>query len=205
MNRVSLINYFIEKFNLSSYLEIGVAKGGTFGSVSCAQKESVDPADNFYSDAKPTHKMTSDEFFESIKGSGKKWDIIFIDGLHESQQVNRDIENSIRHLSEKGFIILHDCNPLRYEYQVVPDPRPRRGTPWNGDVWRSVVKFRNENKDYGCSVIDYDEGLGIISSRLPVTNIEAPETLDYKSLELNRHTLLGLVDKKLVSDFLESI
>lgn len=205
MNRVILINYLINKFSFSRYLEIGIDQGLTFRGVTCEKKESVDPAMNLYAHAKPTHKMTSDQFFESIKNTDKKWDVIFIDGLHESHQVDRDIRNSIKHLSENGFIILHDCSPLKYEHQIVPDPRQRTGTPWNGDVWKSVVKFRSNNLDYGCVVLDYDEGLGLINRKIQTDNITLPEPLNFENLEVDRESLLGLIQKENVQTFLESL
>jgi len=204
MNRVTLINYLIDKFNFSSYLEIGIDQGITFKQISCENKESVDPAKGLYSHAKPTHQMTSDEFFNSVEPVDKKWDVIFIDGLHESDQVDKDIRNSLRHLNPGGFVILHDCNPLTYERQIVPDPRNTSG-PWNGDVWRSVARFRSGFKDYGCAVIDYDEGLGIISSRLDCDGFECPDELTYEYLESNREEVLNLVSKESTEMFLESI
>ena len=54
---------------------------------------------------------TSDEYFESIKDTEVKYDIIFIDGLHHNEQVLKDVENSLKHLSEGGSIVCHDCLP----------------------------------------------------------------------------------------------
>ena len=50
--------------------------------------------------------MTSDEYFLKIKDTGIKFDIIFIDGLHLDYQVNLDLKNSLKHLSENGFIVI---------------------------------------------------------------------------------------------------
>ena len=38
------------------------------------------------------------------------FDIIFVDGLHEKQQVKKDILNSIKFLKDGGTIICHDVN-----------------------------------------------------------------------------------------------
>ena len=41
----------------------------------------------------------------------QKFDIIFIDGLHEYDQVKKDIVNSLKFIDEKGFILIHDLLP----------------------------------------------------------------------------------------------
>lgn len=45
--------------------------------------------------------MTSDKFF-------KKFNVIFIDGLHNYKQYQKDCLNSIRSLEDEGIIIVHD-------------------------------------------------------------------------------------------------
>ena len=55
--------------------------------------------------------MTSDDFFRDNK---EKFDLIFIDGLHETNQVDRDIENSLKFINKGGTILLHDCLPKKY-------------------------------------------------------------------------------------------
>lgn len=190
MKRHELINFLIEKYNFDNYLEIGVSNGENYKKINCKNKISVDPAEGFYAHANPTYKMTSDEFFEVVCAELEKFDIIFIDGLHHSEQVDKDIKNSLKFLNENGFIVLHDCNPISEESQVVP--RVKRGV-WNGDVWKSIVKFRNSNSEYGCVVIDDDFGLGVISSL--IKKDESFEyTLTYDFLTKNREKYLGLIN-----------
>lgn len=188
MNRLDIIQHFIDKYDLQSYLEIGVDTGYVFGGVRINHKESVDPAENEYSHATPTYKMTSDEFFMNYPE--KRYDIIFIDGLHESEQVTKDIQNSVNSLNPNGVIILHDCNPTTEQIQIVP----RIQSLWSGNVWKSFVKFSYENKDkFNCYVIDTDYGCGVIESG--ITNIQyiMPDNLTYNWLEANRQVALNLV------------
>lgn len=86
-NRANIINRIIAARQYQSYLEVGVRSGITFRSVSCAHKESVDPnKDDLFPEL--THHMTSDEAFAHFRAAGKDcFDLIFIDGLHEADQV----------------------------------------------------------------------------------------------------------------------
>lgn len=49
-------------------------------------------------------KISSDEFFEKKL----RYDIIFIDGDHSTEQVKKDFENAKKHLAYQGYIIGHD-------------------------------------------------------------------------------------------------
>ncbi len=188
--RHELINYLIQQYNLKNYLEIGIDDGSNYNKIICVNKVSVDPAIGQYSHAKPTYRMTSDEFFETKSKECEPFDIVFIDGLHHSDQVDKDIANSISNLSDGGFIILHDCNPLRKEEQIIPRNKSGR---WNGDVWKSVVRFRNSPSKLGCVVLNTDEGLGIISNRIS-KNKKFKYNLEYEFLEQNRKECLGLYE-----------
>jgi hypothetical protein len=102
-----IINFFIDKFGYTTYLELGVRDANnTFNHIKCTEKEGVDcnPASN------PTYLMYTDEFFDSV-GKHKTWDIIFIDASHEKHQVLRDFENALARLNENGTIIMDDINP----------------------------------------------------------------------------------------------
>lgn len=194
MTRYQLINKLIKKFNYQSYLEIGVADGSCFDRIEIINKESVDPAtDVKYILAKPTYKMTSDEFFIN---NTKTYDIIFIDGLHHSDQVDKDIKNSLRILNEGGMILLHDCNAVTEISQRVP----RETSYWVGDVWKSIVKYRYETAgcEFGCMTLHMlpkEQDMSIIKRSIKHSfNIEMPDTLDYEWLENNRYPALGLID-----------
>lgn len=102
-----LINFFINKFKCTSYLELGVRdKSNNYNHIQCGIKEGVDinPA------CGPTHCMTTDEYFHTV-GTSQTWDLIFIDASHEKMQVLRDFENSIARLNPNGTIIMDDINP----------------------------------------------------------------------------------------------
>lgn len=189
MKRYNLINLLIENFNYQRYLEIGLDTGHNFNQIKCENKESVDPAKDAYQHAKPTYVMTSDKFFTERAPHLDKWDIIFIDGLHHADQVDRDIENALKFLTPNGSIVLHDCNPLTELAQRVP----RESREWNGDVWKSIAKFRSTSTTHGCIVINSDHGLGWIHSTLPLAEPFNPE-YTYTALQQHRTQYLGLVE-----------
>ena len=189
MKRYNFINDLIQKYGYKRYLEIGVDNGTNFSQVICESKESVDPATGAYQHARPTYTATSDDFFENTAPSLEKWDIIFIDGLHHADQVDRDIENALKNLKPNGSIVLHDCNPLTELAQRVP----RESKAWNGDVWKSIAKLRSTGKGLGCIVINTDHGLGWIHKSIPAVEPFTP-TYTYEALESNREQYLGLVN-----------
>lgn len=161
MLRTDIINFLIEKNRYKSYLEIGLNDGVNYRSINCKFKCGVDPDTSKYSDD-TTFSMTSDVFFE--KRCDRKFDLIFIDGLHLEAQVDKDVENSLKFLSDSGTIVLHDCNPptIYHARENLYDlSTPARGK-WNGTVWRSIVKLRTLRNDLDICVIDTDWGCGIL-------------------------------------------
>jgi predicted O-methyltransferase YrrM len=82
-----------------------------FSKIKIQTKIGVDPISG------GTIRKTSDDFF---KNNNVKFDIIFIDGLHEYSQVKKDIKNSLIFLNDDGVIFLHDCMPERFIYQATP-------------------------------------------------------------------------------------
>lgn len=179
MHRWDIINHFIKKNNYKSYLEIGYFKGWSFDNVTCERKVAVDPnpckdeyqqdmpygclhyngLENYY-----INKQTSDEYFDECKTLSEEncYDIIFIDGMHEATQVTRDIENSIKHLSPGGTIVLHDCNPPTYQHTTTGDC----GGNWNGDCYKALINFILRNTGgYEVYTIDSDWGVGVIKPK----------------------------------------
>ncbi len=88
------------------------------------------------------------------------FDIIFIDGLHEYDQVKKDINNSLLFLNDDGVIFLHDCMPMRFIHQAVPRAHVR----WNGDVWKNIVESRTRS-EIDTYVVYADHGIGVILKR----------------------------------------
>ena len=183
-NRTDIINYFIGRYGYKTYLEIGVSFiNVNFNKIIVPDKTGVDP------NVKGIQfTMTSDDFFVQNK---KIFDIIFIDGLHESEQVYRDIVNSINVLNDNGTIIMHDCNPTDEIIQLVPQIR---GGEWTGDCWKAFVRFRKEFIEYDMFVIETDYGVGVIRKSIkPVEPFYVTKPLTYNNLEKNRIAWLNLV------------
>jgi adenosylhomocysteine nucleosidase len=88
-----LINNYLSKKENKKYLEIGVWFGGTFSQIKADVKDSVDPDGT----KNPKFPVTSDEFFQNHAPKlNYKYDVIFIDGLHHTEQVDQDIYNSLK-------------------------------------------------------------------------------------------------------------
>lgn len=48
----------------------------------------------------------------------QKFDLVFIDGLHHSDQVLKDINNSLSFLEPNGVIMCHDILPSSEQYAM---------------------------------------------------------------------------------------
>lgn len=196
--RTELINHIINKSQFNSYLEIGLRDPNeNFNKININNKTSVDPSPMGSCD----YIMTSDNFFK-ILPNNVKYDLIFIDGLHTSNQVYVDIQNSMEHLNDDGIIVVHDCNPLtEYHTRSYENYLLSRGQ-WNGDVFKGFIKYKNENLYFSCFVINIDFGCGIISKKNILENIIHEcdiNEINWNYFELNRNNLLQLVN---VDDFI---
>jgi hypothetical protein len=207
MTRIDIINYLITNNGYEHYLEIGVRDlEHCFNWIQCLNKTSVDPKfepDNLPEGTIYDYELTSDNFFGLLDSSeldlpaDKKWDIIFIDGLHLADQVDRDIQNSLNHLSEGGTIVLHDCNPpdlvhAREDfYSVLYD----NGAPyaWTGTVWKSLYKYRTSRSDLIIRTVDTDYGVGIIQKGLGKIVERKNPYYEFKNFETSREEHLGLI------------
>lgn len=189
VTRTDILNYLIKKNKFTTYLEIGVRdpNTGNFNNIKINSKLGVDPLPKVKQDN--IYIGTSDDFFLHNK---KKFDIIFIDGLHMMEQVDKDIENSLNCLNEGGLLLLHDCNPPTEFHQRENYCVDGKYPSWNGTVWKSIVKLRFNRDDLKVNVIDTDWGVGIISKSQNEKLIDTVD-LEYKNLEDNRENMLGLI------------
>lgn len=191
MNRQTLIQKLINKIDAQSYLEIGLGRGLTYKNINCKKIYGVDPKTGGWDagqecSVEPTHVMTSDQFF---KQNTERFDVIFIDGLHEADTVERDINNALDCLNSEGYIVCHDMNPMSKKSQDVP----RVQKSWHGDCWKAWVRIRQVNPDISMCVITADCGLGVIQrgsqELLDVNGLE----IIYENLEPNRELWLNLI------------
>ena len=199
MDRISIINDLITKYDFKSYLEIGVRNTSEcFDLINCETKDGVDPGfENPINNV--TYKFTSDDFFKELnngsldKDLNYKWDIIFIDGLHISNQVERDIMNSLNHLAENGVVVLHDCNPpnlwmAREDYII-----DGIAHGWNGTVWKSIYKLRATRPDLFVCTVDTDYGIGIVKRGKQECCDFDNSYYEYRIFEQNRKEHLNLI------------
>jgi hypothetical protein len=152
INRTNEIKRIIKENGYTSYLEIGLGNGANFKEIVCDEKVGIDPESVI--DMAGVFRMTSDEWFTDSHG----FDLIFIDGLHHADQVERDIINSWNVLNKGGQILIHDVKPLNEVCQRVP----REQTQWTGDVWRSWYGLKNTYPKLKFDYLDERVGLAII-------------------------------------------
>ena len=197
MTRTDIINKLISDNCYDSYLEIGVPDPKrNYEKILCKHKECVDPLldDKFErfsledSHRWLTYRMTSDEMFKKMPEE-KKYDIIFIDGLHLEDQVDKDIFNSLKHLKENGYIVVHDCLPKCELHQV----EDRKTDIWNGSVWKSMpklssygIKYLTVDADYGCGIIQYGK----------MDVLPEPSKYTWKDFAESRDILMHVVSEK---------
>lgn len=201
-SRTEVINFLLNSLQRTTvYLEIGVRNpSDNFDLIKADEKYSVDPGLEY--EANPVDfKVTSDAFFDGLRNQNYlhpeiRFDVIFIDGLHLAEQVDRDIENALQFIKEDGFIVLHDCNPptewhAREEHTYTISPA---GQQWNGTTWKGFLKWRYADNISSCC-IDADWGIGVISKK-PILG-KAPKTVnpfyEFGVLETNRKDQLGMV------------
>ena len=188
--RYEIIQNIINLNQYKSYLEIGCDKNQSFSSVNIDRRVGVDPVEG------GTIKMTSDDFFLNNK---EKFDIIFIDGLHEYHQVIKDIQNSLKFINNNGVILLHDCLPRTIWNQITP----RINSDWNGDVWKAIVECRtyDDIDTYTCIA---DRGIGIIFKRNNRNKLLIDKTnfkkLTYKEYFFNHNHFMNLINHNKINE-----
>ncbi len=204
IKRTDILNYLLSlKKSDTCYLEVGVNNpDNNFVKIKASKKYGVEPGQMFIDNPHIEFKMTSDEFFDKLSKnevlSNKiKFDVIFIDGMHLADQVDVDIENSVKYIKDDGFIVLHDCNPPtewhareRDSYFHTPASRT-----WNGTTWKAFLKWRC-NSEFNSCCIDTDWGIGILSKKNEIGKSLKLDNFFYEfhKLDTNRTEYLNLMN-----------
>ena len=200
--RYDVINFLLSTLDReNTYLEIGVRNpADNFNRIHAVKKYSVDPGLEF-KDNPVDFVLTSDQFFDQLRdgkvlSSDMRFDVVFIDGLHTAEQVDRDIKNALEFIKKDGFIVLHDCNPPteshareEHKYEISP-----AGQNWNGSTWKGFMKWRHNASVQSCT-IDTDWGVGIISKSKKIGNHTTlvNEFYEFSVLNKERKAFLNLI------------
>jgi SAM-dependent methyltransferase len=184
-HHTELLNFIASQINAKSYLEIGVCHPDhNFNKINVEFKYGVDPDPK----AHATYEMTSDKFFKLLDefNSSLTFDLIWIDGLHESEQVKRDFENALRYLKPGGVICFHDCNPPTEATACYPRGAQRE---WCGNTWRMAAGLAGR-ADVDRVTIDMDYGCMVVFNA-PVGKYEVSE-ITWDEFDANRQKYLNL-------------
>lgn len=185
--RHEIIQDLINEHGYTSYLEIGLGDGKGFKTIECENKTGIDPDLSLVRNKENVFAITSDDFFE---GDESKFDIIFIDGLHHSEQVEKDIVNAYYRLNKGGVILIHDCNPPNKPCTFIP----RTQKEWCGDVFRAVVGFIH-TYGYKIKTSSFPEPYGLFSiwktGKEEVVEGFNDEYLSYEEFDKIRNDIFG--------------
>jgi hypothetical protein len=189
------IQAVIDKIGAKSYLEIGINNPDhNFNLIKCQFKIGVDPNPN----SKASFTGTSDEFFKewpsymaanNYELMARFFDVVFIDGLHWSEQVANDFFSSMAMLRAGGIIIIHDTDPA--EERLAAWPRKERGR-WNGDVFKFVAQLADFGAvDWRTPTVD-PNGLTFVKRTANPSPLPVFKDCDYKTFKENRKEILNL-------------
>jgi glycosyltransferase involved in cell wall biosynthesis len=201
-NVFGVINNNTDKTN--QYLEIGTGYGETFSKVHFTNKIGVEP-DKKTNNLQNIVSKTSDDYFKDIKDIKDikdvttNFDTIFIDGMHQSEYILNDVNNSMNVLSDNGKIFIGNILPLTYDEQLkIPNKHHyengilKYGEPWTGDVWKVIFYLlQHHNSDITFSYFYNINYRGLIM--IQITN---QFTIDEQSInEINGYEYFSHFEK----------
>lgn len=221
INRITIVQSILDKLTKPrTYLEIGVERGYTFYQIQAEKKIAVDPEFKIPGGFENTEseiffQITSDEFFKNYAedfGEGG-FDVILIDGLHTFEQSKKDVENSLKFLSPRGVIVIHDCLPKNYPSSLKSLEEairhPEFDGSWSGDVFKTIIYLRAKRKDLLVAVINCDHGVGIVKYGEPESTIDIDEEkidqIDFFELMDKKEKLLNLKPPEWFKTWIEKL
>lgn len=174
--RTDVLNFLIETFGYQKYLEIGIEFKNNWEQISCASKTGVEP--NPFEDQSNIFLGTSDQFFAQNHDT---FDLIFIDGDHNQEQVEKDFENARKVLSRGGSIVFHDATPHSIEYT---------DSKSCGTVFKALLKIRSMY-DFDMCTFSEDHGVCVIRPDVSAEKIECRD-LEWQEFYERRVELLNV-------------
>jgi hypothetical protein len=204
MHRSDVVQRFLDLFEAPSYLEIGVSQAVTFHAISAAHKVAVDPRFRFDPERREPssdyHEQTSDDYFCNHIEREKRFDVIFIDGLHTFEQTLRDLINAVDHLKPGGIIVVDDVLPTSYhsslpakDVKLVREAVGATDRAWVGDVYRLVFFVQSFFQLFDYATIVESHGLLVMwrgkrdRTKFDVRSVEAVARMDFRDSVLQRN------------------
>ena len=180
------LNVLQKKLEARSYLEIGVANGGSLAEVECATAIGVDVSFEFTVNVmrgkKNLHlfQTSSDSFFR--EEAAKKLvpdgvDFAFLDGMHAFEFLLRDFYNTEKVCNRRSVIAMHDCLPVNFEMTerlYVPSARTDQDYAgwWTGDVWKIIPILEKYRPDLVVVPVDCaPTGLVLVTNLDPQSRV----------------------------------
>jgi predicted O-methyltransferase YrrM len=194
-SHTDLLNFLAEKIQAKTYLEIGVSnRANNFDKINVRYKVGVDPNPK----ALANFCGTSDEFFENYS---RFFSLIFLDGLHHADQVQRDFENSLNCLYGVGYIVLHDTMPESEHLTHVP--RDKKGR-WLGDVYKFACKL-NEYSNIDFQTVAFDNGCTVVRKTNDCMQREKLPEITWEYFDKHRNLLRLVSPEKFVQQFTPAV
>ena len=199
-----------------SYFEIGTHLGRSLKAFTC-DAACVDPCFMLEVDVLSGrgrtlfYQMTSDAFFaaydlRTIFPRGP--DICFLDGMHRSEHLLRDLIHTERSCHPRSIILMHDCLPVnaRMALRTHEPGDPSEGSwqhAWTGDVWKIVPLLRKHRPDLVVQVFDCaPTGLVAVTGLDPSSTVLADAYHDLlrelRELDLDAYGIQRLWDEPTV-------
>ncbi len=149
----------------TSYLEVGVQHGLTLEAVQLPFRWAVDPYPLFRCQELPpgviVSDVESDDYFSELNMS-VKFDMVFLDGLHEWKQTYRDLVHALEHSHAHTLVMIDDVVPSD-EFSALPNEGTAiearrnaglRGLEWHGDVFKVMLAIRDWHPELRFAVVD---------------------------------------------------
>lgn len=190
-NHTDLINALADRIKAKTYLEIGVSnRANNFDKIRVQFKIGVDPNPK----ALANFQGTSDEFFDLCAATDAfeqlRMQLIFIDGLHHADQVQKDFENSLKVLACGGYIVMHDTYP---ESELLTHvPRDKQGR-WLGDVYKFACRLGEYSGIQFCT-LDFDNGCTVVWQDGDCAKKEPVGEITWNRYVADRHELLNVMN-----------
>lgn len=113
---VAVIQQLVVTYPNCRYLEIGVRHATCWNRVAplahAAEGVDIDAGvlEHVVGDQGTIHILPSDDYFRDVVAD-RQFEVIFLDGDHNFEQVDKDFANALKQLTPDGTIVLHDTWP----------------------------------------------------------------------------------------------